>query len=167
RSTVSRCPRVPCSACTLSPCPSSGCPLSRCPWQDWARSRSACSSWPGPGRRRRSSALPPPSSATASSPPAPSAHKEVNDMEIDLPEVVAEVRAAFDRYEKALNANDVDVLDASFWNDPRTIRYSLTDNGYGFTAIHASRLARPRTDMTRTIMHTVITTFGRDLATAN
>jgi len=88
-------------------------------------------------------------------------------MEIDLPEVVAEVRAAFDHYEKGLNANDVDVLDASFWNDPRTIRYSLTDNGYGFAAIHASRLARPRTDMTRTIMHTVIITFGRDLATAN
>ena len=88
-------------------------------------------------------------------------------MEIDLPEVVAEVRAAFERYEKALNANDVDVLDASFWNDPRTIRYSLTDNGYGFEAIHASRLARPRADMTRAIMRTVITTFGRDLATAN
>lgn len=88
-------------------------------------------------------------------------------MEIDLPEVVAEVRAAFDRYEKALNANDVDVLDSSFWNDPRTIRYSLMDNAYGFAAIHASRVARPKTDMTRVIMNTVITTFGRDLATAN
>lgn len=88
-------------------------------------------------------------------------------MEINQPDVVAEVRAAFDRYERALNANDVDVLDASFWNDPRTIRYSLMDNAYGFEAIHASRLARPRADMTRTIMNTVITTFGRDMATAN
>lgn len=88
-------------------------------------------------------------------------------MEIDRPDVVAEVRAAFDRYEKALNANDVDVLDSSFWNDPRTIRYSLMDNAYGFEAIHASRVARPKTDMTRVIMNTVITTFGRDLATAN
>ena len=88
-------------------------------------------------------------------------------MDINLPDVVAEVRAAFDRYERALNANDVDVLDASFWNDSRTIRYSLTDNAYGFGAIHASRLARPKADMTRTIMNTVITTFGRDLATAN
>ena len=88
-------------------------------------------------------------------------------MEINLPDVVAEVRAAFDRYERALNANDVAVLDATFWNDRRTIRYSLTDNAYGFEAIHASRLARPKTDMTRTIMNTVITTFGRDLATAN
>ena len=88
-------------------------------------------------------------------------------MEINLSDVVAEVRAAFDRYERALNGNDVDVLDATFWNDRRTIRYSLTDNAYGFEAIHASRLARPKTDMTRTIMNTVITTFGRDLATAN
>jgi hypothetical protein len=88
-------------------------------------------------------------------------------MEIDIPEVLAEVRAAFERYEKALNANDVEVLDATFWNDPRVIRYSITDNAYGFGAIHASRLARPKLDMTRTISNTVITTFGRDLATAN
>jgi len=88
-------------------------------------------------------------------------------MEINIAEVVAEVRTAFERYERALNANDVEVLDATFWNDPRVIRYSITDNAYGFEAIHASRLARPKTDMTRTISNTVITTFGRDLATAN
>src|SRR5262245_7819246 len=88
-------------------------------------------------------------------------------MDVNVPEVVAEVRAAFDRYERALNANEVGVLDQSFWNDPRTIRYSLSDNAYGFEAIHASRLARAKIDMTRTIMNTVITTFGRDLATAN
>jgi hypothetical protein len=88
-------------------------------------------------------------------------------MEINIPEVVAEVTAAFERYEKALNANDVEVLDAAFWNDPRVIRYSITDNAYGFEAIHASRLARPKADMRRTISNTVITTFGRDLATAN
>jgi len=88
-------------------------------------------------------------------------------MEINIPEVVAEVTAAFERYEKALNANDVEVLDATFWNDPRVVRYSITDNAYGFEAIHVSRLARPKTDMRRTISNTVITTFGRDLATAN
>jgi hypothetical protein len=88
-------------------------------------------------------------------------------MEINNPEVVAEVTAAFERYEKALNTNDVEVLDATFWNDPRVIRYGITDNAHGFEAIHASRLARPRTDMKRTISNTVITTFGRDLATAN
>jgi hypothetical protein len=88
-------------------------------------------------------------------------------MEINIPEVVAEVKAAFERYEKALNANDVEALDSAFWNDPRVIRYSLMDNAYGFEAIHASRLARPKADMTRTISNTVITTFSRDLATAN
>jgi len=88
-------------------------------------------------------------------------------MEINIPDVVAEVTAAFERYEQAINANDVDVLDACFWNDPRVIRYSLTDNAYGFEAIHASRLARPKTDLRRVLANTVITTFGRDLATAN
>ena len=88
-------------------------------------------------------------------------------MEINIPEVVAEVRAAFERYEKALNANDIDVLDSMFWNDERVIRYSIMDNAYGFEAIHASRLARPKIDMRRTISNTIITTFGRDLATAN
>lgn len=88
-------------------------------------------------------------------------------MEINIPEVVAEVQAAFERYEMALNANDIEALDSMFWKDPRVIRYSLMDNAYGFEAIHASRLSRPKTDMKRTIAHTVITTFGRDLATAN
>lgn len=88
-------------------------------------------------------------------------------MEINIPQVVAEVRAAFERYEKALNANDVDELDASFWNDPRVIRYSLMDTAYGFEAIHASRLSRPKTDLMRVLTNTVITAFGRDLATAN
>ena len=88
-------------------------------------------------------------------------------MEINIPDVVSEVMAAFERYEKAINANDVDVLDSCFWNDARVIRYSLTDNAYGFEAIHASRLARPKTDLKRVLKNTVITTFGRDLATAN
>ncbi len=88
-------------------------------------------------------------------------------MEINIPDVVIEVKAAFERYEKAINANDVDVLDGSFWNDPRVIRYSLTDNAYGYEAIHASRLARPKADLRRVLSNTVITTFGRDFATAN
>ena len=62
-------------------------------------------------------------------------------MQTNIPEIVAEVAAEFDRYERALNANDVEVLDSCFWNDPRVIRYALMDNAYGFEAIHASRLA--------------------------
>ena len=63
-------------------------------------------------------------------------------MEIDLPEVVAEVKAAFDRYEKALGENDVATLNSTFRNDPRTIRYGGTENLYGYAEIEAFRVAR-------------------------
>lgn len=43
-------------------------------------------------------------------------------MDIDIPEVVAEV---FARYEAALTTNDVPALDAAFWNDPRVVRFAL------------------------------------------
>ena len=51
-------------------------------------------------------------------------------MEIDLPEVVAEVKAAFARYEEAIVTNDVAVLDELFHNDPRTIRYGVNEIGW-------------------------------------
>ena len=76
-------------------------------------------------------------------------------MYIDLPEVVAEVRAAFDRYEKALGDNDVDTLDALFWKNPRTIRYGGTENLYGHDEIAAFRAARSPAGLARTISRTV------------
>ena len=88
-------------------------------------------------------------------------------MEVNIPEVVAEVAAAFSRYEAALVANEVPVLDDSFWDDPRVIRFALHDNGYGFAAIQRARRARDNVDLGRRLLHTVITTFGRDAATAN
>ena len=88
-------------------------------------------------------------------------------MEIDLPEVVAEVRAAFDRYEKALGENDVAVLDAAFWNNPRTIRYGGTEILYGYEEIAAFRAARSPAGLARTISRTVISTYGRDYAVAS
>lgn len=88
-------------------------------------------------------------------------------MEPNIPEIVAEVTAAFNRYEAALVANDVPALDSFFWNDPRVIRYALFDNGYGFEAIMKSRRARANVDLRRGLMRTVVTTFGRDFATAN
>ena len=87
-------------------------------------------------------------------------------MEIDLPEVVAEVRAAFDRYEKALNDNDVAALNATFRNDPRTIRYGGAENLYGYAEIKSFRVARTPPG-TRSISKTVISTFGRDHAVAS
>ena len=88
-------------------------------------------------------------------------------MDIDLPEVVAEVRAAFDRYEKALVTNDVAVLDDTFRVDPRTIRYGINEILYGHDEIAAFRAARAPVGLARTISRTVITTYGRDHAVAS
>jgi Protein of unknown function (DUF3225) len=87
-------------------------------------------------------------------------------LDIDIPEVVAEVKAAFDRYEKALGNNDVAALNSTFRNDPRTIRYGGTENLYGFAEIEAFRVARLPPGA-RTIAGTVITTYGRDFAVAS
>ncbi|WP_018391179.1 oxalurate catabolism protein HpxZ [Ancylobacter sp. FA202] len=88
-------------------------------------------------------------------------------MDIDLPEVVAEVRAAFERYERALVGNDVAALDALFWDDARTIRYGGGENLYGIEAIRAFRAARSPAGLERTLEGTVITTYGRDMAVAS
>jgi Protein of unknown function (DUF3225) len=88
-------------------------------------------------------------------------------MEIDIPEVVAEVTAAFRRYEAALVSNDVAVLDELFWDDPRTIRYGAAENLHGYGEIKAFRAARSPAGLARTLETTVVTTYGRDMATAN
>ncbi|MBS7539938.1 oxalurate catabolism protein HpxZ [Ancylobacter lacus] len=88
-------------------------------------------------------------------------------MQINLPEIHAEVEAAFARYETALVSNDVAALDALFWDDPLTIRYGITENLYGIDAIRAFRAARSPAGLARTISRTVITTYGTDMATAS
>ncbi|WOB42655.1 oxalurate catabolism protein HpxZ [Thermoleptolyngbya oregonensis NK1-22] len=88
-------------------------------------------------------------------------------MEINRPDVVAEVTAAFERYEQALVNNDVATLDELFWQSPYTIRYGATENLYGYEAIAAFRASRPTGDLRRTLSNTVITTYGNDFATAN
>jgi hypothetical protein len=88
-------------------------------------------------------------------------------MEVDRPEVVAEVRAAFEHYEKALVSNDVEALDALFRADARTIRYGGAENLYGHAEIEAFRAARSPVGLMRTISKTVITTYGRDFAVAS
>ena len=87
-------------------------------------------------------------------------------MDINLPDVHAEVAAAFARYEHALVHNQVDVLDELFWASPHTVRYGAGENLYGIEAIRAFRIARPSVGLARTLQDTVITTFGRDTATA-
>ncbi|OLP20466.1 DUF4440 domain-containing protein [Leptolyngbya sp. 'hensonii'] len=88
-------------------------------------------------------------------------------MDINLPEVLAEVTAAFEQYEQALTENDIPVLDSLFWQSDRTIRYGATENLYGYSAIAAFRSNRSPLDLQRTLMNTVITTYGRDFATTN
>jgi hypothetical protein len=88
-------------------------------------------------------------------------------MEINLPEVLAEVKAVFERYERALVGNDVAQLDALFWDSPQTLRYGRTENLYGIAAIRAFRAGRSPQGLARELMNTVITTYGRDFATAN
>ena len=87
--------------------------------------------------------------------------------EINLPDVVAEVTAQFARYEDALTGNDVAVLDELFWNSPHTLRYGATENLYGYQEIAAFRSGRPAQGLQREVLRTVITTYGRDFATAN
>lgn len=88
-------------------------------------------------------------------------------MEINLPDVVAEVTAAFERYETALVNNDIGTLGELFWRDDRTIRYGIGENLYGFAEIAAFRAARSPMGLARRIFRTVITTYGRDFGTAS
>lgn len=86
---------------------------------------------------------------------------------VNIPEVVAEVTAAFQRYEHALVGNDVATLDELFWRSALTLRFGLFENLYGYDAIAGFRSARPSVDLRRTLKNTVITTYGRDFGTAN
>lgn len=88
-------------------------------------------------------------------------------MEINRPEVVAEVEAAFARYEAALVGNDVATLQALFWNSPCTIRYGVGEILYGYEEIGAFRAARSPVGLARRLARTVITTYGSDFATAS
>ncbi|KWV58766.1 hypothetical protein AS156_03185 [Bradyrhizobium macuxiense] len=88
-------------------------------------------------------------------------------MDIDLPDVVAEVAAQFARYETALVSNDVAVLDELFRDDKRTLRYGIGENLYGYDEIMAFRAARSPVGLMRKIDRTVITTYGRDTAIAS
>jgi len=92
----------------------------------------------------------------------------VTDLTPNLPEIVAEVSALFEAYEQALIDKNVDVLDATFWNSPHTIRYALHENGYGFEAIHAHRVTRPPgPGIKEKRIRLEILTLGRDIATVN
>ena len=88
-------------------------------------------------------------------------------MDINLPDIRSEVAAAFTQYEAALVSNDIDTLQSLFWNSDLTIRYGIAENLYGYDEIGAFRTARSPVGLARTTSRTVITTYGRDYATAS
>ena len=88
-------------------------------------------------------------------------------MDIDLPDVLAEVTAQFQRYEKALVSNDVAVLDELFRKDSRTLRYGIGENLYGYSEIASFRAARSPVGLMRRTARTIVTSYGRDTAVAS
>lgn len=88
-------------------------------------------------------------------------------MEINLPQVHAELAGVFARYEHALVNNLVEELDALFWAAPQTVRYGAGENLVGIEAIRAFRLARSPVGLARTLHNTVITTYGHDFGTVS
>lgn len=92
----------------------------------------------------------------------------MTDRTPNIPEVVEEVRALFERYERALEEKDVAVLDDTFWRSPHTVRYALHEHGYGFDEIHAHRVRRPPGPGLKAGRRRLeILTLGRDFAVVN
>lgn len=83
---------------------------------------------------------------------------------VNLPDIVAEVRTVFERYERALMAHDIEALAASFWDSELTVRYGMSECLYGRSAIVAWRRAEPPLPAGRCTGSTVIATFGEDFA---
>lgn len=91
----------------------------------------------------------------------------MNTQDIDLPDIVTQVREQFERYEQALVSNDTAVLDELFWSDPRVQRFGVGENLYGIEAIRRFRQARSPQGLARALKRTQIHTFGTDFAVAN
>jgi Protein of unknown function (DUF3225) len=87
--------------------------------------------------------------------------------EVDHPEAVHELTCAFEDYERALQANDIEALNALFWDSPHTLRYGVKELLYGHAEIARFRRGRGPVDQRRVLRNTRITTFGRDFGVAN
>ena len=83
-------------------------------------------------------------------------------MTVNDPEVIAELRALYPRYEDALVSNDVDTLVAMFWAGPQVMRFGVTENLYGPDELEAFRKARPGAGLARTVTRLDLVSFGRD-----
>lgn len=83
---------------------------------------------------------------------------------VNLPEVLAELRELYPRYEQALVSNDVDTLVAMFWAAPEVMRFGVAENLYGHEELEAFRKSRPAVNLMRTVKRLEIVSFGRDFA---
>ncbi len=88
-------------------------------------------------------------------------------MEINNPQVQAELLKQFDRYQQAVIDNDVAVLNELFWDNALTIRYGIGENLYGYAAIANFRSTRNLQGLARVVGKTVVTSYGGDAATTN
>ncbi len=93
--------------------------------------------------------------------------REKDTMQINLPEIVAEVTRHVSEYERALASNDLETIDKLFWNSPLTLRYGPNGTLIGHRAISDFRRARNIKGIERTITNSLITTFGTDFAVSN
>jgi hypothetical protein len=86
--------------------------------------------------------------------------------EIDAPDVVAEVEAAFTAYNAALDAGDSTALNGFFWHDPHTVRFGVTEHLFGYDQISAFRSGVwTGSGGARQLDRLAVTTIGRDFAT--
>ena len=92
---------------------------------------------------------------------------DAKDPEVNFPDVLAEVAAAFRRYETALVTNDVALLNELFRKAPETIRFGIAENLYGHDQIAGFRATRSPVGLMRSLQNTVITAYGRDFAIAS
>ncbi|MEX3814439.1 oxalurate catabolism protein HpxZ [Paraburkholderia sp. BR13439] len=88
-------------------------------------------------------------------------------MEVNRPEIVAQVAAAFEAYERALVDNDVETMNALFWDAPATVRYGIAEIQHGGDAIRRWRETCVPVPRSRRLHRTVVTTFGGDYATVS
>jgi ketosteroid isomerase-like protein len=106
-------------------------------------------------------------SSAAESEIGPSPGGAAEPLQVNRRDIVDEVTAVFERYEAALLANDLDVLDELFWDDPATLRYGFAETQHGFAAVSTFRASLARQSGPRRLVDTVVTTFGTDVATVN
>ena len=83
-------------------------------------------------------------------------------MEINDPEVIAELRALYPLYETALVNNDVETLTSMFWASPYAIRFGAGENLYGVDEIEAFRNVRAPSNLARRVIRLEIVSFGKD-----